>query len=137
MKVIGVFKELEESEAELESIHDFVNKLSKPERDLIAQYLKKSVLIMAYMGASLDPFATGRRFISGGYSICSDGEWIWRYDLLYFVENHRIGLPRDFIDHVSRLDGIWRADENFTGHCYEEIMETYRKSLTIGSIFYR
>lgn len=137
MKVIGVFKELEDTEAELESIHDFANKLSKPEWDLIVKYLKESVHVMTYMGVSFDPFATGRKAISGGYSICSDGEWIWRVDLLYFVEHYRIGLPREFIDHVANLNGMWRTDENFIGQCYEEIMETYRRSLKSGPIFYR
>lgn len=137
MKVIGVFKEIEDTEAELESIHNFANKLSKPERDLIVRYLNESVHVMTYMGVSFDPFAVGLKAISGGYSICSDGEWIWRLDLLYFVENHRIGLPREFIDHVSHLDGIWRADEMSIGRCYEEIMEDYRRLLKSGSIVYR
>jgi hypothetical protein len=55
------------------------------------------------MGAQadvLDPEAP--TLVSGG-SLLTDGTWLWRDDLAYYVDRYHLALPADFVARVREL----------------------------------
>ena len=86
MKVVGLFRELDrEMSPSLGSIHDLRGKLSPDAASLVKEYLQQGTPIFDVMGVSADPL--DEKFVfSGGPSLLSDGFWVWRSDLYYFVE---------------------------------------------------
>ncbi len=46
-----------------------------------------------------DPFDASKG-VSGGPSLHTDGEWIWRKDFAYYVENYRVAVASEFVQHV-------------------------------------
>jgi hypothetical protein len=122
MKVIGLFRELRgDLSVSLPSIHDEVGKLDLDVAARIKSYLLNGIGVFDAMEAVRDPLDTSQ-FISGGSSLVSDGEYIWRHDLAHFVGRYRVGLPNVFIQHVlekatppdatvvmSKADEIWRV----------------------------
>ena len=51
------------------------------------------------MGAESDVLGS-EKFIIGGASAMTDGEWIWREDLRFYVATYHVGLPEDFLASV-------------------------------------
>lgn len=37
----------------------------------------------------------------------TDGTWLWRSDLAYYVERYLVGVPADLVEHARRQS--WRA----------------------------
>ncbi|MFJ2900724.1 hypothetical protein ACIO87_38490 [Streptomyces sp. NPDC087218] len=69
----------------------------------ITGYLLGGHDVLSVMGSSTDVLGSGRTVL-GGDSVLSDGEWIWRGDLWFYVRTHHVELPGEFLAHV-RLHG--------------------------------
>lgn len=41
------------------------------------------------------------KIISNSFAVFTDGEYVWKSDLAYYVENYDIKLPEDFINKIS------------------------------------
>lgn len=112
MKFVGFFRELEHgSRQRLPSIIESRNRLSPENAAKVTAYLREGAWVAPIMEFVRDPFQpTVRKLgvpmpgVPGGSSLISDGVWIWRLDLAYFVENYRIGLPTEFIEHALSFD---------------------------------
>lgn len=101
MRVIGLFRELgTHIYQEIPSIKSMVGGLSEDDAGMVVNYLKRGVPVFDVMGATNDPLNKSV-YISGGPSLVSDGFWIWRGDLIYFVEKYRINLPYEFLQYVA------------------------------------
>lgn len=108
MKFVGFFRELMHGKADrLPSLLDARDKLESKLVPGILAHLSSGQCIIDIMEFVQDPFqpnVTGfggaMPGVPGGSSLETDGIWIWRYDLAYFIENYRIRLPKDFIEHV-------------------------------------
>ena len=97
MKVVGVFHELGRGiDKSVQSIHSVVGKLSNEKAVSVAEYLRSGIPVFDVMESTIDPFDNSV-CIDGGPSLLSDGEWIWRSDLAYFVEKYKVALPDEFI----------------------------------------
>ncbi|MEE1930954.1 hypothetical protein V1J52_22710 [Streptomyces sp. TRM 70351] len=40
------------------------------------------------------------RYVIGGDSIVTDGEWVWRRDLGFYVRRYHVRLPEEFLNRV-------------------------------------
>lgn len=123
MKVIGVFRELGRGIApSVPSIHSLVGTLSADDVALVVDYLRSGTVVVDVMEAVIDP-VDSVTCINGGSSLVSDGVWVWRADLAYFVEKYRVGLPSDFLVHARRLRHAI-ADPSIIGR-WNEVVESY------------
>lgn len=101
VRVVGLFRELVRgSTANLPGASELVGKLSEEVAGQVLRYLGEGVPIIDVMEANLDPI-DGRTRLSGGPSIETNGRWVWRNDLRYFVEKYRLGLPAEFLADVA------------------------------------
>ncbi|MDT7725937.1 MAG: hypothetical protein QOI21_2513 [Actinomycetota bacterium] len=101
---VGFFAELKaEASPYFEgSIYDAVGAApGQNERELIA-YLEGGVRLIDIMEAESDVIS-GNGYISGSSSILTDGKWVWRADLAYYVQNYHLRLDNEFTRHVSEL----------------------------------
>lgn len=64
------------------------------------------------MGSSEDVLGSGEA-IMGGDSIYSDGEWVWRGDLWFYVRTHHVSLPNEFLERI-RSFGYTMPAENLS-----------------------
>lgn len=127
MKVIGLFRELGAHISQtVPGIQSMVNGLPEDEVGSIARYLKSGVPVFDVMGASNDPLDKSV-CIPGGPSLVSDGTWIWRNDLVYFVEKYRVKLPVDFVLHAISKDVVLVDDEKVLEKC-AEILDAYERA---------
>ncbi|MFF4992768.1 hypothetical protein ACFY19_36750 [Streptosporangium saharense] len=51
------------------------------------------------MGAEEDVLGSDYRIL-GGYSVKTDGEWVWRDALWFYLNRYHIALPDEFINKV-------------------------------------
>ncbi len=101
MKVIGLYKNIDKKKNDsLDEMSTYVNMFTGNNIQLIIDYLNNGIPVFDVMGVSIDPFDSNT-VISGGPSLISDGYWIWRYDLAYFMEKYNLGLPDEFIIHAA------------------------------------
>ncbi|MGV9589021.1 hypothetical protein [Streptomyces tendae] len=81
-------------------IKDAVRSSADADEHRLVDYLRQGSDIWSEMGAQadvLDP--EGPTLVSGG-SLLTDGGWIWRDDLAYYVVRYHLALPEDFVAHV-------------------------------------
>lgn len=74
----------------------------------MANYLRRGAIVFAAMEHTRDVI-DGNFETPGGSGILTDGEYYWRLDCADYVEQYGVHLPREFVDHVARLD--WLAPE--------------------------
>lgn len=131
MRVIGVFRELEPGgNQSMQSIHEVVGILNDNLAKLILDYLSSGITVFDVMGVTIDPIDK-TTCISGGPGLVTDGEWIWREDLKYFVEKYNVGLPQDFLNHVSR-EILVRKDASIIVSRVENIVAAYNSAVGSG-----
>lgn len=99
MNCIGLMAELEPESEGLVSIHDLVGKLTPREIQSVLDHLRQGVEVFDVVETVMDPLEPGE-VVVGGSTLCSDGHWVWRKDLAYFVEKYAVGLDRDFLNSV-------------------------------------
>lgn len=95
MTVIGKIKEINgENYPELRSL------VGKPlkEKSRVLQYMKKAPVISAAAAAMRDAL-TGE-FTGWELLVHSDGKYLWRSDVTYYVEKYDMELPGEFVQHI-------------------------------------
>ncbi|MFI5935189.1 hypothetical protein [Actinoplanes sp. NPDC051494] len=78
------------------SIHDNVGEEPLPDVEQVLAYLRASYQLISAISADRDVFDPSRT-VMGGDSIMTDGDWMWRYDLPYYVSRHHVTLPAEFL----------------------------------------
>ncbi|MFI2664198.1 MULTISPECIES: hypothetical protein [Micromonospora] len=104
MRTLGFFRELEPHRVDLFkcSIADAVRGVSGRHDDEIVGYLDSGIPLIDIMETTTDVLGGDAR-ISGGSSILTDGTWVWRQDLSYYVKNYHLELDRDFVEHAMKM----------------------------------
>ncbi|MEU4243593.1 hypothetical protein [Actinoplanes sp. NPDC026619] len=64
--------------------------------DLVTQYLDNGYLLIDMMDIERDVLDPAQEILSGS-SILTDGEWLWRQDLSYYVRRHHVTLPPELL----------------------------------------
>ncbi|MFE1586449.1 hypothetical protein ACFW6Q_12250 [Streptomyces sp. NPDC058737] len=86
------------------TIEEAVGSAAAGDEHRLVEYLRQGSRIWSEMGAQtdvLDP--EGPILVSTG-SLLTDGVWLWREDLAYYVGRYHLALPGDFIAHARELD---------------------------------
>jgi hypothetical protein len=98
MRTVGFFRELgpEPVEVYADSIRAQLAPEPLSDSDRVTDYLRDGHDLIDVMGAEPDVLGSGRRLV-GGASIMTDGEWIWRDDLRFYVATYHVRLPDDFL----------------------------------------
>lgn len=55
------------------------------------------------MGSQTDVLDPDGPTLVGNGSLHTDGTWLWREGLSYYVAKYHLALPREFVAHVRRL----------------------------------
>lgn len=137
MKVIGLFKELLESE-DLDSsknqyidyyrsVYRYKGKLPKEIKNkLLLFFAKAEPFIYWLSGCDYDPFTNKKiedecPVAQNSCYYCAD-QWIWRGDLVYLVNKYDVGVPLLFMDYIRSVDL-----ENIEIFNQEKIIDTAQK----------
>jgi hypothetical protein len=84
-----------------ESIHDNVSPAPLPDVEKVVSYLKGGHVLIDFMDIRDDVFDKSRQ-IMGGPTTLTDGDWLWREDLAYYVQRHNVALPVDFLELIRQ-----------------------------------
>lgn len=74
----------------------------EPDEAEIIGYLGRGAGIWAEMSAGPDVLDPEAPVLSGVGSLFTDGTWLWRQDLPYYLGTYHVTLPRDFLTHVRK-----------------------------------
>jgi len=125
MRVIGLFRELVTPEnTRLPSIYASKNILAEDMVMPVLKYLSMGTDVIDVMETTQDPFDS-EKFISGGPSLTSDGEWVWRYDLAHYVRSYRVGLPEEFLARVRHVEAV-PVKKLIVNEVADNVLEAYR-----------
>ncbi|MFD8737692.1 hypothetical protein ACFV06_22605 [Streptomyces sp. NPDC059618] len=86
-------------------MRDFVRPVGDSDEAEVIGYLRQGVRIWAEMSAGpdvLDPDADAP-VLSGIGSLCTDGVWLWRQDLPYYLSKYHLSLPAEFLARVRKV----------------------------------
>ncbi|WP_030549359.1 hypothetical protein [Streptomyces albus] len=105
MKIAGFFEEFwPEGFGTTEGpVAHFRGESPLEDEELILRYLINGFEIVSVLGAVDDVLGSGERVLAGD-SILTDGEWIWRADLRFYVRKYHVRLPEEFLAKARKLD---------------------------------
>ncbi|MET9413034.1 hypothetical protein ABZY03_02355 [Streptomyces klenkii] len=78
------------------SIRHAVTGAPAPDEQEVAGYLRGGHVLFASMGVVNDVLGSDESVVGGG-SLFTDGEWVWRGDLSFYVTTYHLALPDQFI----------------------------------------
>ncbi|MER5642414.1 hypothetical protein ABT095_36435 [Kitasatospora sp. NPDC002227] len=103
MKVsrVGFYAELEPDRPGLYSgsIHDAISDEPYPDEADLVGYLGRGISLVDIMESGPDVISNDE-YIAGCSSVMSDGSWIWRLDLPYYLSRYHLRLDPEFVAHV-------------------------------------
>ncbi|MDH6539430.1 hypothetical protein [Streptomyces sp. SPB4] len=101
MKIVGFCEELWPAAAGVPdgSVKDFIRESAQSDESAILDYLDNGYEILSFMGSVKDVLGSGERVV-GGDNILTDGEWVWRGDLWFYVLTYHLALPAEFLQQV-------------------------------------
>lgn len=102
IKKFGFFDESPESEA-VQRLESLKNEGPLEDEQKVLKYLRSGAQLMAVAGVVDDLLASPRETI-GSPHVFSDGSWCWTADVIYYVENHHIAVPDEFLSHMRAND---------------------------------
>ncbi|QKV91691.1 hypothetical protein HUT19_07955 [Streptomyces sp. NA02950] len=105
MKILGFYSELWPSRAGVPegSIGNYASDVPVADEERLVSYLKDGDLLFAAMGAEKDVLGSGE-YILGAGSLFTDGEWVWRGDLWFYLSTYHVRLPESFVSKVRSLN---------------------------------
>ncbi|MFF8268945.1 hypothetical protein ACF059_16330 [Streptomyces sp. NPDC016562] len=123
MKVLGLCKELWPTKAgeSMVSLRDLVRESGEPDESALLEYLDEGHEILSIMGSVNDALGSDERIL-GGDNILTDGEWVWRGDLGFYVATYHVSLPDEFLQQVrARRYVMPQASRDDRLAVYEEV----------------
>ncbi|MEV4786309.1 hypothetical protein AB0K53_12800 [Streptomyces tuirus] len=106
IRPVGFFSELSPGWglAETGSIKDAVRPSGEPDESGILVYLRNGTGIWSEMSAGPDVLDPNAPELTGIGSLYTDGTWLWREDLPYYVAKYHLALPDEFVQHIRTLE---------------------------------
>ena len=100
-KMVGFYTELDPHDALYTgSILDAFRNVPADNEEQVVAYLEAGVALIDIMEACHDVI-TGDRYIVGCSSVFTDGLWIWRKDLPYYVRRYHLELDAEFLNQAA------------------------------------
>lgn len=97
-EALGAFAELEaEGGPHLPRLLGARGQLADTDVACVLNYLRAGVGVVDSMEMCVDPLDPNASH-PGGSGLLTDGRWVWRQDLAYYVERYKVGLPLAFIE---------------------------------------
>ncbi|WP_405190937.1 hypothetical protein OG473_26255 [Streptomyces anulatus] len=133
MKIAGFFEELWPPSfgAPVGSLLDSVSSEVYEDSKEIAKYLLSGHDLFSVMGSSGDVLGSGETVL-GGDSIFSDGDWVWRGDLCFYMRKYNVRLPDTFLAHVREKQYLVPAEK---GTELRNLAEKVQDRLRAGNYF--
>lgn len=103
MKYVGFFRELNPACSALycHSIRDLMTRGEYYSVSGVVEYLHSGHGVLDLMGVTRD--VVGGKFeVPGGASVATDGEYVWRDDLVAYVHVYCIDLPPDLLMKIKK-----------------------------------
>jgi hypothetical protein len=102
MLTVGMFADLEPARPQAfhGSIQDAVRAEAGPDERNLIEYLKGGISLIDIMEATKDVIS-GDEYVTGGSSLLTDGTWVWREDLRYYVDRYHLELDPAFVQHAA------------------------------------
>ncbi|MFF0591063.1 hypothetical protein ACFYWD_34415 [Streptomyces sp. NPDC003781] len=85
------------------AIKDAVRSSADADEHRLVEYLRRGSGIWSEMGAQADVLDPGGPVLVGAGSLLTDGVWLWRDDLAYYVAKYHLVLPSDFVARAREL----------------------------------
>jgi hypothetical protein len=124
-KTAGMFREfgpIRSSEPQ-DSILASVAAEPLPDVDRVVAYLRAGHELIAMMDVQDDVF-DGSQQVMNGSSIRTDGDWLWREDLAYYVRRHNVAVPAEFLRLIrGRHYIVPDLEESALGECGDEAVK--------------
>jgi hypothetical protein len=108
LRTVGFFRELRHGMPDGPSLHDAVGTLPADLHDRVWRYLESGAVLVASSGIVDDVLDPDRQAVATP-DMMTDGTWLWPRDLAYYVANHQVGLPAEFL--ATMESNGWRAPE--------------------------
>ncbi|WP_030302810.1 hypothetical protein [Streptomyces katrae] len=101
MKILGFCDEFWSAKAgeSKASVRDLVRESGEADESALLEYLDGGYEILSFMGSVNDVLGSDERIL-GGDNILTDGEWVWRGDLWFYVATYHLSLPDEFLQQV-------------------------------------
>ncbi|MFF3653449.1 hypothetical protein ACFYXV_33045 [Streptomyces sp. NPDC002181] len=101
MKILGFCEEFWSAKAgeSKASVRDLVREAGEADEFTLLEYLDSGYEILSFMGSANDVLGSDERIL-GGDNILTDGEWVWRGDLWFYVATYHVSLPGEFLRKV-------------------------------------
>ena len=100
LKKVGFFKELGLSGKHGPSLKDYISDTPHTYEKKIVHYLQNGHALIGSPGVTRDVLSHHPNPI-GDPSLITDGVWLWRADLEYYVRAYHCQLPEAFIQHMQ------------------------------------
>lgn len=98
-KYIGFFSENSLSMADIGSIKEFLSKNVNYDKNKIIDYLNKGKKEAVCPRFIYDAITNEQ--IATSFTVYTDGEYVWKSDLQYYIRKYNIILPSDFISKIQ------------------------------------
>ncbi|WP_278264908.1 hypothetical protein [Nocardia sp. AG03] len=125
LRPLGYHREMFDGDRDdLPSIRDALGDAEHPERARLLAYLRAAPVVFDRMTAVPDLLAEDG-WLPGGASLCSDGEWIWRAELVEYYARQPLTLPVEFVEHV-RENGYRPAGFDLADPVFQDAVTRHR-----------
>ncbi|MCD8026151.1 MAG: hypothetical protein LUF33_04270, partial [Clostridiales bacterium] len=94
-KYIGFFSENKLTMADNGSINNFLTEKVNYDKAKVIDYLSKGKKEAICPKEVFDAITKNK--LSSSFSVYTDGEYVWKSDLEYYIKNYNLILPDDFI----------------------------------------
>lgn len=101
LRPVGFYEELGPVAHYAGKMREALQDKAAPDEQKVVNYLNGGYIMLDVPETATDVIA-GKERIIGAPSLMSDGTWVWRLDLAYYVANYHLRLPAEFLDHLYR-----------------------------------
>ncbi len=93
-----MFAELTQAEypTPISSIRNNISAQPLPDTDAVTAYLDAGHVVIEMMDVEDNPFNAAQQILNGS-TMLTDGEWLWRKDFSFYVRNHDVSVPPEFL----------------------------------------
>jgi hypothetical protein len=100
---VGFFEELGLGFQFAGRLRDSIRGLASPDEEMVVGYLSSGYVLLDVPETAADVINSDKHIV-GGPSLVSDGTWVWRLDLPYYVRTYHLARPRTFLEYLRQRD---------------------------------